>query len=187
MVLRLLNEGRRPVEIARLLGVNRSTVAYHARRVGSPPIEKFNRRYDWAEIQRYHDAGHSMRACKAKFRFSSCSWHAAIKRGALVSRPAAAPIEVYLVRGRRVSRTHLKGRLVAEGLKKQECEDCGLRSWRGKPLSMALHHVNGDGDDNRLENLQLLCPNCHSQTHNFSGRGMKKRRKRLVLVEDVAA
>jgi len=36
---------------------------------------------------------------------------------------------------------------------------------------MALHHVNGDGRDNRLENLVMLCPNCHSQTENFSGRG----------------
>ena len=40
----------------------------------------------------------------------------------------------------------------------------------GRSLSMALHHVNGDGSDNRLENLQMLCPNCHSQTENFAGR-----------------
>ena len=46
--------------------------------------------------------------------------------------------------------------------------------WLGKPLSMALHHVNGEGADNRLENLMMLCPNCHSQTENFSGRGRKR-------------
>jgi 5-methylcytosine-specific restriction endonuclease McrA len=38
---------------------------------------------------------------------------------------------------------------------------------------MALHHVNGDNTDNRLENLQVLCPNCHSQTESFSGRNKK--------------
>jgi 5-methylcytosine-specific restriction endonuclease McrA len=53
------------------------------------------------------------------------------------------------------------------------------RVLRGRPLSMALHHVNGDGRDNRLENLQLLCPNCHSQTANFSARG-----RRLAVVPD---
>jgi 5-methylcytosine-specific restriction endonuclease McrA len=43
---------------------------------------------------------------------------------------------------------------------------------------VALHHVNGDGLDNRIENLVMLCPNCHSQTDNFSGRG--RRRLRVV-------
>lgn len=50
------------------------------------------------------------------------------------------------------------------------CEGCGLTTWRDRPLSLALHHINGEGSDNRLENLSLLCPNCHSQTENFSGR-----------------
>ena len=73
-----------------------------------------------------------------------------------------------------VNRTHLKGRLFAEGLKENRCERCGITEWRGSPLAMALHHSNGDGLDNRLENLQLLCPNCHSQTENFAGRGRRR-------------
>jgi 5-methylcytosine-specific restriction endonuclease McrA len=68
----------------------------------------------------------------------------------------------------------LKGRLIAAGLKENRCEACGLTEWLGRPLSMALHHVNGDGLDNRIENLQLLCPNCHAQTDNFSGRGRRR-------------
>jgi ribosomal protein S27AE len=68
--------------------------------------------------------------------------------------------------------------LFAAGLKENRCERCGLTEWLGRPLSMALHQVNGDGRDNRLENLQLLCPNCQAQTDNFSGKG----RRRLTVV-----
>ena len=61
-------------------------------------------------------------------------------------------------------------------MKENRCERCGVSDWLGEPLAIALHHANGDGLDNRLENLVMLCPNCHSQTDNFSGRG----RRRLV-------
>jgi HNH endonuclease len=67
-------------------------------------------------------------------------------------------------------RFNLKLRLIKEGLKQNCCERCGLSEWRGGALTLALHHVNGERTDNRLGNLQLLCPNCHSQTENFAGR-----------------
>lgn len=60
---------------------------------------------------------------------------------------------------------YLKLRLVAEGLKEYKCEQCGCNGeWCGKPITLELHHINGNHYDNRLENLQILCPNCHSQT-----------------------
>lgn len=62
----------------------------------------------------------------------------------------------------------LKYRLVKEGLKQWKCEKCGNEgTWEGGELVLELHHINGNHYDNRLENLQILCPNCHSQTNNF--------------------
>lgn len=61
----------------------------------------------------------------------------------------------------------LKRRLIAEGIKKSQCENCGIENWNGKPLMMELHHLDGKRANHRLENLMLLCPNCHSQTDNF--------------------
>ena len=83
------------------------------------------------------------------------------------------------------NRHHLKRRLLNAGLKQNRCEVCGIEEWLGAPLSMALHHVNGDGSDNRLENLQMLCPNCHSQTANFAGRNRRRANGTAVPEEEV--
>jgi HNH endonuclease len=78
----------------------------------------------------------------------------------------------------RRNRSHLKKRVLRLGLKEERCEHCGISEWRGLKLGLALHHVNGDGADNRIENLQLLCPNCHSQTETFAGRNRARRNGR---------
>ncbi len=63
---------------------------------------------------------------------------------------------------------NLKKRLFREGVKECKCEICGISEWLGKPITLQLHHLNGNHRDNRLENLQILCPNCHSQTDNYA-------------------
>lgn len=47
------------------------------------------------------------------------------------------------------------------------CEVCNLTEWRGKPIPIELHHINGNTRNNEKDNLQLLCPNCHAQTNNY--------------------
>jgi hypothetical protein len=90
------------------------------------------------------------------------------------------PLEQLLIAGVRRSRSNIKGRLLSAGAKPVACERCGISSWLGAPLSLALHHVNGRPDDNRLEKLQLLCPNCHSQTENFGVRNRGGGRERAA-------
>ena len=65
----------------------------------------------------------------------------------------------------------LKSRLVRERPLTETCSLCGLEPiWHGKHLQLHLDHINGQHLDNRLENLRLLCPNCHSQTATYAGR-----------------
>ena len=169
-----LKEGKSGREIAKLLGISPATVSYHKRRLHLPMNPKCARRHDWDEIQRFYDAGHSVRQCAIAFGFSTKSWYDAVQRGAVVPRPQALPLDELLA-GRRRSRNNIKRRLLEAGLKQNRCEECCVCEWENKPLSLALHHVNGDGTDNRLENLVLLCPNCHSQTPNFGVKNWKQR------------
>lgn len=70
---------------------------------------------------------------------------------------------------------NLKKRLLKENLLIYKCYECGLFEWNNKPISLQLHHINGIHNDHRIENLCLLCPNCHSQTDNFTSKKTKEK------------
>jgi transposase-like protein len=80
------------------------------------------------------------------------------------------PLSEILVAGSTCGTSNLRRRLIREGLKPAHCEECGLAEWRGVPLPLHLDHVNGDHTDNRLENLRILCPNCHAVTDTWCRR-----------------
>jgi DNA-binding transcriptional ArsR family regulator len=169
-VLELLGEGVERAEIARRLGLAKSTVSYHARRVGAEVDQRCARRYDWAAVQAFYDEGRTVAECVERFGFSRQSWHAARLRGALVTRPTAMSLDELCAVGTHRNRFHVKRRLIAAGVLAQRCDGCAISTWLGAPIALELHHRNGDGDDNRIANLQLLCPNCHSQTETFGRR-----------------
>ncbi|KKR00224.1 MAG: hypothetical protein UT24_C0015G0032 [Candidatus Woesebacteria bacterium GW2011_GWB1_39_12] len=89
------------------------------------------------------------------------------------------PIEEILVENSSYNRTNLKKRLIKNGMLKEKCAKCGMNNeWQSEKLVLQIDHINGIWNDNRIDNLRLLCPNCHSQTKTFTsknrGRGTKK-------------
>jgi hypothetical protein len=86
-------------------------------------------------------------------------------------RHAPRPIEEILVERSTYSRNHLKDRLYGAGLKQPICELCGQGElWRDRRMTLILDHVNGVRDDNRLENLRIVCPNCAATLDTHYGR-----------------
>lgn len=100
--------------------------------------------------------------------FLGAGWRKGSRRPVV---PARALAEILKVNSPYHTGT-LKKRLLAEGYKERRCEDCGLIDWNGKPIPLELHHINGDSTDNRLENIRILCPNCHAQTPTYRGKNI---------------
>lgn len=105
--------------------------------------------------------------------FTGMGWNVG---GKFRPRPAL-PLSEMLVAGRWAASHHLKSRLLREGVKKAACEVCGwAQQTADGRVPVELDHINGDPDDNRIENLRILCPNCHSLTPTY--RGLNQRRHR---------
>jgi 5-methylcytosine-specific restriction endonuclease McrA len=84
----------------------------------------------------------------------------------------ARSLEQVLTVGTPYSTSKLKRRLLVAGLKEAECEVCNRTTWNGEPIPLELDHINGQRSDNRIENLRILCPNCHAQTPTYRGRNI---------------
>ena len=82
-------------------------------------------------------------------------------------------IEIFENKHPQYQTNKLRIRLVKEKIKEEKCEVCGIKDWNDLPVSFELDHINGIRNDHRLENLRIICPNCHSQTHTYRAKNIK--------------
>lgn len=83
-------------------------------------------------------------------------------------------LEEYFSGEKTIQASSLRYRLIRDGYKDEVCECCGLSEWMGKKIPLELHHKDGNHYNNSLDNLQILCSNCHMQAHNYSNLSLKK-------------
>lgn len=83
------------------------------------------------------------------------------------------PLSDYTEKGIPIQSHKLRLRLLSEGVFKHQCNRCGNTHWMGQNISLELEHKDGNHRNNSLDNLELLCPNCHAQTSTYRGRNKK--------------
>lgn len=80
--------------------------------------------------------------------------------------------ESYLDNSQKISSWKLKTRLFEEKIKVEKCESCNLTEWLGKPIPLELDHIDGNKYNNNLNNLRILCPNCHAMTPTYRAKNI---------------
>jgi Zn finger protein HypA/HybF involved in hydrogenase expression len=83
------------------------------------------------------------------------------------------PLSEILVENSTYNTTHLRKRLIKDGVKEYKCECCNLSEWLGEPIPLQLDHIDGNHMNNQLNNLRILCPNCHAKTPTYCGKNKK--------------
>ena len=136
----------------------------------------------WADALRflgYEVKGHNYRTVQkwaARWGISTDHFDPSA-RTTRAARSRELPIEQVMVEHSNYKRGQLKRRLIREGLKQPVCEMCGQGEyWNGDQMSLILDHINGVPNDNRLENLRILCPNCNATLDTHCGRNIPRSR-----------
>lgn len=90
------------------------------------------------------------------------------------------PKEEFFKKDKLIKSSDLIKKLIDLGLKEYKCECCEITEWNGKEIRLQIHHIDGDHFNNELNNLKILCPNCHSQTDTYAGKKNPKGKSTTV-------
>lgn len=97
------------------------------------------------------------------------------------------PFESIFCENSKCERAYIKRLILSKKYKEYKCAECGITSWRDKDLVLHLDHINGKNNDNRLENLRFLCPNCHSQTSTYCNNTQNRYSDEQVIEASIGA
>lgn len=101
------------------------------------------------------------------------------------TKQASLTSEMLLRENCKHNRNCLRRFIIKNKLLPYKCAICGALEWNGKTLSLELDHINGINNDNRLENLRFLCPNCHSQTTTYGSRNQQRNESKYEISEEL--
>ena len=110
--------------------------------------------------------------CRRKY-CDTCRKDKFIKCAKITCCKIRKPIEFFLVKGHKCNTARLRERLITESFFNSCCQRCHFTEWQGQPISLELHHIDGDKANNLLSNLTILCPNCHALTDTYRGKNKK--------------
>jgi len=125
-------------------------------------------------------AGGNYRIIKKYIRLYNIPWNHYIGQGHNKNRTFGPkrPISDYLSGQAHIASHVLRKRLIKEGIFEHKCKMCGLTEWLDDKIPLELDHIDGNHHNNLLENLRLLCPNCHTKTPTYRGRNMATKKIR---------
>lgn len=87
------------------------------------------------------------------------------------------PIETYLTNAVKITSYKLKNKLFEEGIFERKCMKCKNILWLNEPIPLELHHKDGNKNNNQIDNLEILCPNCHCFTDTYKTKNIKSKKK----------
>jgi len=173
----MLLDGKTNKEISTELGCTRSVVSYHSIDLGLSKPRARGSLKNWKQIAKFYET-HTRAETFVEFNLGDWDWNQAQCRGDITSRgfdDIRTSWEDILVENSTYDNSSLKCRIMKENILPNICVLCGqLPEHNGMALVLQLDHINGINNDNRIENLRILCPNCHTQTDTW---GRKDRTK----------